>query len=246
MIKFFRKIRQNLLMENKTGKYFKYAIGEIVLVVIGIIIALQINNWNDSRKDQKQAKTYLKGIVQDLKIDTLAFNKHINNYKELIRKKKLVLIPTDYSKLSVDTLAFFFENGVSSYKISDQTYQKLKNLGVTNLTVNPELTERVNFYYGKTNDLWDVYRNWDSESTTKEEFFWRLEQDNIEMQLKPYALVQDQKERKERLIELIKSPKGRNYLKFEMERNTRILGFLEETLETTKMLLIDIQKEVGE
>jgi hypothetical protein len=54
MIKFFRKIRQNLLMENKTGKpilsagrYFKYAIGEIILVVIGILIALQINNWNE-------------------------------------------------------------------------------------------------------------------------------------------------------------------------------------------------------
>ena len=49
MIKFFRKIRQNLLMENKTGKYFKYAIGEIILVVIGILIALQINNWNSQR-----------------------------------------------------------------------------------------------------------------------------------------------------------------------------------------------------
>jgi hypothetical protein len=46
MIKFFRKIRQNLLMENKTGKYFKYVIGEIVLVFIGILIVLSINNWN--------------------------------------------------------------------------------------------------------------------------------------------------------------------------------------------------------
>lgn len=50
MIKFFRKIRQNLFMENKTSKYFTYAIGEIVLVVIGILIALQINNWNENRK----------------------------------------------------------------------------------------------------------------------------------------------------------------------------------------------------
>jgi len=49
MIKVFRKVRQNLIMENKTSKYFKYAIGEIVLVVIGILIALQINNWNDRR-----------------------------------------------------------------------------------------------------------------------------------------------------------------------------------------------------
>jgi hypothetical protein len=51
MIKFFRKIRQNLLLEGKTGKYLKYAIGEIVLVVIGILIALQINNWHDHRKE---------------------------------------------------------------------------------------------------------------------------------------------------------------------------------------------------
>jgi uncharacterized membrane protein len=53
MIKFFRKIRQNLLMENKTGKYLKYAIGEIVLVVIGILIALSINNFNNSRQERK-------------------------------------------------------------------------------------------------------------------------------------------------------------------------------------------------
>lgn len=50
MIKFFRKIRQNLLSEGKVGKYFKYAAGEIILVVLGILIALSINNWNDQRK----------------------------------------------------------------------------------------------------------------------------------------------------------------------------------------------------
>jgi hypothetical protein len=54
MIKFFRKIRQNLLSEGKTGKYFKYAIGEIVLVVFGILIALSINNWNENKKERKE------------------------------------------------------------------------------------------------------------------------------------------------------------------------------------------------
>ena len=52
MIKFFRHIRKSLLEENKMGKYFKYAIGEIILVVIGILIALQINNWNEGIKDR--------------------------------------------------------------------------------------------------------------------------------------------------------------------------------------------------
>ena len=53
MIKFFRGIRQNLLSKGKTGKYLKYAAGEIILVVIGILIALQLNEWNDQRKELK-------------------------------------------------------------------------------------------------------------------------------------------------------------------------------------------------
>jgi len=59
MIKFFRKIRYDLMEKNKTGKYLKYAIGEILLVVIGILIALQINNWNENRKDRQLEKELL-------------------------------------------------------------------------------------------------------------------------------------------------------------------------------------------
>jgi hypothetical protein len=62
MIKFFRKIRQNLLMENKTAKYFKYAIGEIILVVFGILIALSINNWNESGKNLAKKEILLNAL----------------------------------------------------------------------------------------------------------------------------------------------------------------------------------------
>ena len=66
MIKFFRKIRYDLMEKNKTGKYFKYAIGEIALVVIGILIALQINNWNENRLTNKTIESYLNNLVQEL------------------------------------------------------------------------------------------------------------------------------------------------------------------------------------
>lgn len=66
MFKFFRKIRQNLLIENKTSKYFKYAIGEIFLVVIGILIALQVNNWNEKRIANDQSKIYLKNLDKEI------------------------------------------------------------------------------------------------------------------------------------------------------------------------------------
>ncbi|MGB3142480.1 MAG: DUF6090 family protein, partial [Maribacter sp.] len=67
MIKFFRKIRQNMLNVGKTTKYFKYAIGEIILVVIGILIALQINNWNEQRMNQNKEQVILKALKTDFK-----------------------------------------------------------------------------------------------------------------------------------------------------------------------------------
>ena len=83
MIKFFRKIRQNLLSEGKTGKYLKYAIGEIVLVVIGILIALSINNWNENRKNKIAEADYYCRILDDFELN----EKLIDESSKLIRNK---------------------------------------------------------------------------------------------------------------------------------------------------------------
>ncbi|WP_426429578.1 DUF6090 family protein [Winogradskyella sp. HB-48] len=66
MIKFFRKIRQKLVEQNRVSKYLLYAFGEIILVVIGILIALQINNWNENRKDNLQEAVFIKQLKEDL------------------------------------------------------------------------------------------------------------------------------------------------------------------------------------
>jgi len=81
MIKFFRKIRQNLLLEGKTSKYFKYAIGEIVLVVIGILIALQINNWNEERKAAEKSELLLKQVHKELIFNINKASKVIEQYR---------------------------------------------------------------------------------------------------------------------------------------------------------------------
>ncbi|WP_053975625.1 DUF6090 family protein [Mangrovimonas xylaniphaga] len=67
MMHFFSKIRYKLAAENKASKYMRYAIGEIVLVVIGILIALQINNWNENRKLQVEEQQILSSLLEDLK-----------------------------------------------------------------------------------------------------------------------------------------------------------------------------------
>ena len=74
MIKFFRKIRYDLMEKNKTGKYLKYAIGEIILVIIGILIALQINNWNTIEKSKSESNGLLILLKQDLEKDIYYFD----------------------------------------------------------------------------------------------------------------------------------------------------------------------------
>ncbi len=83
MIKFYRKIRQNLLSEGKTGKYLKYAIGEIILVVIGILIALSINNWNEKRLQKQALKNIYTIIIEDLKNDITDINIILKSKKEI-------------------------------------------------------------------------------------------------------------------------------------------------------------------
>ena len=95
MIKFFRKFRYDLMGKNKTGKYFKYALGEIVLVVIGILIALQINNANEHRKMNGTKKEYFRQILVDL-------DKEIDNINYRI-------IELDSSITSSDTYFSNFE-----------------------------------------------------------------------------------------------------------------------------------------
>jgi hypothetical protein len=83
MIKFFRKIRQQLLTQNKFSKYLLYAIGEIVLVVIGILIALSINNWNENRKSEERMKLLLINVQEELLLNIKSANKIIDFYREI-------------------------------------------------------------------------------------------------------------------------------------------------------------------
>ena len=69
MLRFFRKMRQVLIPENLLGRYFLYAIGEILLVVIGILIALQVSNWNESTKLKKEELTMLKNLEEEFHIN---------------------------------------------------------------------------------------------------------------------------------------------------------------------------------
>lgn len=137
MIKFFRKIRQNLLLEGKSGKYLKYAIGEIILVVMGILIALSINNWNERRNQEQTLKNIYAMIADDLEQDLKKiefviqikkksepiFTKVLNNkmtiedYEENPAVAKIILGLND---LPLNTRGY---NLLTSYRDTPKTYE---------------------------------------------------------------------------------------------------------------------------
>ena len=150
MIKFFRIIRQNSLMENKTGKYFKYAIGEIVLVVIGILIALSINNWNENQKNTQWEQRFLKDLRNELQSDLSQLN---NSYgiqakkgetlkylMQLIQKgnsdKKSeidsVFVSTQFVNPTFFPTTGVYDSGIASGKIENIKNDSLKYM-ITNL-----------------------------------------------------------------------------------------------------------------
>lgn len=144
MIKFFRKIRQKLLSENRFSKYLLYAIGEIILVVIGILIALQINNWNEQRKENIKEQAILKRLQKEFIAnrtqlqDKIAFRNNLiesceqlllyfNGSKNVTRKDILNnisnLLPSTYDPIQNDL-------------VSSGTIEILKNEELKELLVN--------------------------------------------------------------------------------------------------------------
>ncbi len=108
MIQFFRKIRFNLMEKNKTGKYLKYAFGEIVLVVIGILIALQINNWNELNKERASEKIILNEIRDNLKFDLKDFESNIANLQNKAISSKSMLKTLESNSDYNDSIGYFF------------------------------------------------------------------------------------------------------------------------------------------
>ncbi len=149
MIKFFRKIRQNLLSEGKTGKYFKYAIGEIILVVIGILIALSINNWNENVKTHRNQRNNLQLIkvemtnnlqaIIEAKKDldrTIASCRDLinlintnNNLKNIEERELSFLI----AGLLRDDVQVFLENGAMNQLIASDGLKYIENDSIRNI-----------------------------------------------------------------------------------------------------------------
>ncbi len=192
MIKFFRKIRQKMLNENKFSKYLLYAIGEIVLVVIGILIALQINNWNENKKSKSQLDNIYNEVELNLKSDLTNIDDVITQYEKLeLRLEKM--ITKEYSSIPLDSInannySDFIPskrdiNNFIAFEIQDKGLGLIKTYNDFNTSGNKELTNEIIQFYNIGESLNMVLNKLKEESFDNikyfEQFTWYADYMNI-------------------------------------------------------------------
>ena len=144
MINFLRKKRKILANDNKALKYARYAIGEIVLVVIGILIALSINNWNENRKNKIIENTYIENIKTDLIINLVSLEKFIAKREETVKSVGVILEffneqrPLDINEFNFYCLTVMDWNPFEQH---DNTYQELLNSGKLSILTNKTIKD---------------------------------------------------------------------------------------------------------
>jgi hypothetical protein len=165
MIKIFRKIRQKLLSENKFGKYLIYAVGEIILVVIGILIALQVNNWNEERKLNLESKAIYTALNSEFeknravlkeRIDFLEEgNKYVDHILSYINKKE-----DFFNSINIDSILVRSLN-YGNYNPANSTIQEIISSGKLNLIKDDNLKQNLFNWMQILQDTNEDFKNQD-------------------------------------------------------------------------------------
>ena len=225
MIKFFRRIRQQLLSEGNTTKYLKYAIGEIILVVIGILIALQINNWNETRKDKLKETSYL----QDLKLDLVNCQKELDRVIKKTNRTKncateAIKIITLKSKTKDEANLDYLLIGADSHSIFSSTEGVINDIlssGKLDLIQNENIRTYVSGWKANLSNL----RGWESVSLKSFDNFGEILSNVVDFTkyMDGKALIPE-----ENKVIVFKNLKFRNLLDNQRHSNNRLNGVYQE------------------
>ena len=156
MLKFFRNIRKQLAAENKVAKYLRYAIGEIVLVVIGILIALQINNWNEHSKQMEREKEYYFRLLEDAVQDKEQTNNLIELSKARLKASNQaarLLLKDKTSKVEIGIqLALAIKAIYFNFQPNNSAFEDLKSGANLNIISDKSIINSLNHYFNKVEE----------------------------------------------------------------------------------------------
>jgi hypothetical protein len=164
MINFLRHIRRSLIQKNQMGKYFKYAIGEIILVMIGILLALQVNNWNNIRLEVNKEQIILKNLRSDFNENITEFNRiyesSSNTYMSSVRLLEIIKDNSKINPSEIEMLLNSIINGFYSLDLNSASIDEIKNSGSLNIIKDAELRKQISkwsFIVADSEDDIEIY-----------------------------------------------------------------------------------------
>jgi hypothetical protein len=237
MIKFFRKIRQNLLSEGKTGKYLKYAIGEIILVVIGILIALQLNNLNENKKNDVFEKEILSQIQENLKSDKLVLKQIELNFMKAIASSKKIL-NAEESQKTEDSIKIWLGAIIQFDRFQPLTnaYEVLKSNCLDRIS-NKQLRFLLGKYYDDES-LRMIKSTNDIELAFNDHWLPILFEEAVEFEFKKSVELKD-------YSVLLKPSKERNILKLHRDNYASGINRITSGISTIEEIQNSIAKEIN-
>lgn len=148
MLRFFRQIRKKLMKQNKVRTYLLYALGEIFLVVIGILIALQLNNWNENRKERETERLILQEIRVNLNIDLDDFHDNISHFNNQAMSSRVLLETIDENGAYHDSLGYYYGylRIFSHFTVKTSGYRLLQSAGL-GMVQNDSLRQAITDLY---------------------------------------------------------------------------------------------------
>ena len=250
MIKFFRHIRRQLLGEGKTGKYFKYALGEILLVMIGILLALQVNNWNEKKNEKKDEKRTLKALLSELDDNKNLIQlclKGINESKQYGDSLKMHLGPKLTTLKNEDVNRFIGEVGyVNNCGVRTDILKDLQGSGKLNLITSDSIRIHISRWSSSLKLLQDERDEWAQEFSAQFIPFtnkW-IQWDDVDYYLYEgeYGSFKSEFSMDSRLI--LQQPEFSNVIYLQNWRMTRVIYFLERMQTHTEELIKLIELEL--
>ena len=248
MIKFFRNIRKRLINEGKTTNYLKYALGEIILVVIGILIALQVNNWNQNRIENLRTRELLESMKNDLSSDINFISGYISWNDKQVKHSIEILNDSINGALDADNLYKKLPLWTISLEINSQSFDKIKNVGLTNLLGSKELDSTITDYYIKSTHMTQGFTNWEIDETRKDNDFWintpKMEFPNVFSLENNVPYMQTEAERKQELQGIINTIEGRKRIRLAMNRKQALIEILRKRQDKAEYLLSLIEESL--
>ena len=186
MAKFFRRLRQRFLANEQFRKYLLYATGETVLVVIGILIALSVNNHNERKKARQQSQLYLQDMQEDLATDTLYLGAMLRKLEEQLQLEEWLLTKSSFSLSDIDTIKLATNRANWAFYINDRSFQNMQN-AAAKLAGYEGLYSDISKYYLVTKTRISQNNQLEQRATADRTAFEQVLRENLPLNARQYS-----------------------------------------------------------